>query len=149
MFKIKDPQLWPIKDRSPVVDFPDTDSSYMAVAKLLNGRTPVEEALSEDLLEGLLHLLLMMPSFEREEEESESMLCASPVTPAASERLHWCAIAGRGQVLRVDSSKCRFGAELKHAIIDQARLGLVSSQISIWKVSHYLSTTESSLSILS
>lgn len=142
--------MWPIKDKSPAVDFPDTDASYMAVSELLDGRTPVEEVFDEDLQEGSLHLLLTLPSeYEPDEVESESMLCASSVTPAASERLHWCAIAGRGQVLRVDSSRCRFGAELKHAIIDQARLGLVSSQISIWKVSHYLSTTESSLSILS
>lgn len=122
----------------------------MAVSELLDGRTPVEEVFDEDLQEGSLHLLLTLPSeYEREEEESESMLCASSVTPAASERLHWCAIAGRGQVLRVDSSRCRLGAELKHAIIDQARLGLVYSRINIWKVSHYLLTTEFSLIMLS
>lgn len=130
--KINDPQSWPIKDKSPAASFPRSDSFLTTISKLLDGRMPVDDVLSENLRPDSLHILLLTPG-EYTARSGKRALTASSDS-AQSKRVLWCAIAGRNEVIRVDSGNCKYVADLEDAVREQGKLGLVSTQVALWKV---------------
>lgn len=130
--KINDPQSWPIRDKSPAASIPRSDSFLNAISQLLDGRTPVNEVLSETLRPDSLHLLLVTSG--KYSARSGKRMLTSSLNSAPSKRVLWCAIAGRNEVIRVDSDNCKYVADLEDAVREQGRLGLVSTQVAIWKV---------------
>lgn len=130
--KINDPQSWPIKDKSPAASFPRSDSFLTTISKLLDGRMPVDEVLGENLRPDSLHILLLTPG--EYSARSRKRTLTSSLNSAPSKRILWCAIAGRNEVIRVNSDNCKYVADLEDAVREQGRLGLLLTQVALWKV---------------